>query len=106
MTRALVLAPPSVAAVRQARRPESCTRAPTAAVRREDVMDVVHPRCCGLDVHKQTVVACILLASPSGPPQKLVRTFGTLTDELLALGDWLTSETTTMSPRKPTGPTG
>jgi len=66
-------------------------------------MDVVHPRCCGLDVHKQTVVACILLASPSGPPQKLVRTFGTLTDELLALGDWLTSESITHVALEATG---
>ena len=55
-------------------------------------MDVVHPRCCGLDVHKQTVVACVLISSPTGQPRKTVRTFGTLTDELLALGDWLASE--------------
>src|SRR6266536_1715261 len=55
-------------------------------------MDVVHPRCCGLDVHKQSVVACVLMSSPSGRPDKTVRTFGTLTDELLALGDWLASQ--------------
>jgi transposase len=55
-------------------------------------MDVVHPRCCGLDVHKQTVVACVLISSPDGPPNKTLRTFGTLTDELLALGDWLASQ--------------
>lgn len=63
-------------------------------------MDVVHERCCGLDVHKQTVVACLLTpgapGSGGGPevkgrPVKEVRTFGTLTDELLALSDWLTA---------------
>ncbi len=56
-------------------------------------MDVVHPRCCGLDVHKQTVMACVLLSEPTGgPPQRTVRTFGTMTDELLALADWLAAE--------------
>jgi transposase len=55
-------------------------------------MDVVHPRCCGLDVHKQTVVACVLISSPTGQPDKTLRTFGTLTDELLALSDWLAGQ--------------
>jgi transposase len=52
-------------------------------------MEVVHARCCGLDVHKDTVVACLLTPGSGGRPQVEVRTFGTLTDELLALGDWL-----------------
>jgi len=50
-------------------------------------MDVVHERCCGLDVHKKTVVACVL--TPAG---RQTRTFGTLTDELLELGDWLVQQ--------------
>src|SRR6266542_5338962 len=41
--------------------------------------------------------------NPSGPPQKLVRTCGTLTDELLALGDWLTSESITHVALEATG---
>lgn len=52
-------------------------------------MDVVYERCCGLDVHKQTVVACVLVAHEAGPPAKEVRTFGTMTADLLALADWL-----------------
>jgi transposase len=52
-------------------------------------MEVVHARCCGLDVHKDTVVACLLTPGPGGRPTSEVRTYGTLTDELLALGDWL-----------------
>lgn len=52
-------------------------------------MEVVHARCCGLDVHKDTVVACLLVPGSGGRPATEVRTFGTLTDELLALGDWL-----------------
>jgi transposase len=66
-------------------------------------MDVVHPRCCGLDVHKQTVVACVLLANPTGQPNKTVRSFGTMTDELLALGDWLASQGVTHVALEATG---
>jgi transposase len=54
-------------------------------------MDVVYPRCCGLDLHKRTVVACLLTPGPRGKPTKEVRTFGTMTDDLLALADWLTA---------------
>ena len=67
-------------------------------------MDVVHPRCCGLDVHKQTVVACVLVSEPAGgPPQRTVRTFGTMTDELLALADWLAAEGITHVAMEATG---
>ena len=40
-------------------------------------MQVVHQHCCGLDVHKKTIVACILITSPDGTVQKQVRTFST-----------------------------
>jgi transposase len=50
---------------------------------------VVHERCAGLDVHKQTVVACILLTQPNGTVEREVRTFATMTVDLLALSDWL-----------------
>jgi transposase len=52
-------------------------------------MEVVYPRCCGLDVHKQSVVACLLVRDERGRRQKELRTFGTMTDDLLRLGDWL-----------------
>src|SRR5436305_14266309 len=52
-------------------------------------MQVVHDHCCGLDVHKKTVVACIMVTSPQGVVQKQVRTFSTMTADLLALADWL-----------------
>ena len=51
-------------------------------------MEVVYERCCGLDIHKQSVVACVLVPGGEGPQQE-VRTFSTLTDGLLALADWL-----------------
>jgi transposase len=50
---------------------------------------VVYDRCCGLDVHQQTVVACLITPGPDGPPAKEVRTFGTMTADLLELADWL-----------------
>jgi transposase len=52
-------------------------------------MEVLYPRCGGLDVHKRTVVACRVTPGPDGPPVKQVRTFGTMTEDLLALADWL-----------------
>jgi len=52
-------------------------------------MEVVHPRCAGLDVHKRTVVACRLTPGPGADPAREVRTFGTTTRELLARADWL-----------------
>ena len=52
-------------------------------------MEVVHERCCGLDVHKKIVVACLL--TPGGTTRRTteVRTFGTMTRDLLHLADWL-----------------
>ncbi len=52
-------------------------------------MDRLYPRCCGLDVHKRTVVACLLTPGSSGKPVKEVRSFTTVTDDLLHLVDWL-----------------
>jgi transposase len=52
-------------------------------------MEVVHERCCGLDVHAKTVVACLIVPGPDGKPSKTVRTFGTMTDDLIRLRDWL-----------------
>jgi transposase len=52
-------------------------------------MQVVHPRCCGLDVHKKDVKACVLLTHADGTVTSQVRTFSTMTDSLLALADWL-----------------
>jgi transposase len=48
-------------------------------------MEVVNPRCCGLDVHKKTVVACVIT-----PERRETRTFSTMTRDLLKLREWLT----------------
>lgn len=52
-------------------------------------MQVLYPRCCGLDIHKKFVVACVVITTPDGQGQKEVRTFSTMTHDLLALLDWL-----------------
>jgi transposase len=53
------------------------------------MMEVLHPRCCGLDVHKATVVACVRLVI-DGKTVKETRTFATTTASLIALSEWLT----------------
>src|SRR3972149_157746 len=52
-------------------------------------MEVVHERCCGLDIHKRTVVACLLRPGQGGQPEREVRSFSTMTRGLLELADWL-----------------
>ena len=52
-------------------------------------MQIIHARCCGLDIHKKSVVACVLVSEADGQVQRQVRTFGTMTADLLALSDWL-----------------
>ena len=46
-------------------------------------------RCCGLDVHQETVVACLMIGAPGVRSSKEVRTFRTVTRDLEALRDWL-----------------
>ena len=52
-------------------------------------MEVVYPRCCGLDVHKKSIVACLRSVDSAGRLHKEVRSFGTMTAELLDLAAWL-----------------
>ena len=52
-------------------------------------MEALHSCCCGLDVHKDSVTACLIRPATAGEPAKEIRTFGTTTEELLALADWL-----------------
>ena len=52
-------------------------------------MQVVYERCGGLDIHKKLVVACLIVLAANGQRHKEIRTFGTTTQELLLLKDWL-----------------
>ena len=52
-------------------------------------MDVLYSCCCGRDVHKKTVAACLITSTEGPEPVKEMRTFRTMTADLLALADWL-----------------
>ncbi|EAX46322.1 transposase, partial [Thermosinus carboxydivorans Nor1] len=52
----------------------------------KQVIRIVHERCCGMDVHKKIIVACVIT-----PDNKEIRTFGTMTDDLHELVSWLQS---------------
>jgi transposase len=66
-------------------------------------MDTLYARCAGLDVHKETVVACVRLAEGAGKVRQEVRTFGTMTNQLLELSDWLTAQGVTHVAMESTG---
>ena len=53
------------------------------------MLEVVYERCCGVDIGKKLVVACVLTPGAGGRAHKEIRSFGTMTDDLVALGDWL-----------------
>ena len=56
----------------------------------EDILEC----CCGLDVHKESIVACLLKGplEVGAKPQREIREFGTLSKDLLALRNWLEAE--------------
>jgi transposase len=66
-------------------------------------MDVIYERCCGIDIHRKTVVACVIVPGPTGAPRKQVRTFGTMTADLLTFADWLTTQGVTHVAMESTG---
>jgi len=66
-------------------------------------MDVTYTHCAGLDVHKKTVVACCITPGIKGEKQLEIRTFGTMTTDLLALSDWLSSKGVTQVAMESTG---
>src|SRR5438067_6009794 len=66
-------------------------------------MSVLYARCAGLDVHKLTIVACLILTSATGSESREVRTFTTTTAGLLALADWLASHEVTHVALESTG---
>jgi transposase len=51
-------------------------------------MEVLYPRCAGIDVHKKTAVVCVITPKTEGGFERQVRTFTTLTVGLLAMLDW------------------
>ena len=64
-------------------------------------MQVLYPRCAGLDVHKDTIVACVRCVSP--PAHHEVRSFDSTTRGLLELADWLAANGCTHVAMEATG---
>jgi transposase len=76
---------------------------PCAAASKQEVnMEVLHPNCAGLDVHKDSVVAGVRLAA-NGTARTEVRTFDTTTPGLLALSEWLAGQSCTHVAMEATG---
>jgi transposase len=65
-------------------------------------MEVIHKRCAGLDVHKDTVVVCVRLARGEEVQQE-VRSFPTTTQGLLTLADWIAASGVTHAAMEATG---
>jgi transposase len=66
-------------------------------------MQTLYRCCAGLDVHKDTVVACVRCLDEQGRPHEEVCTFGTMTESLLSLADWLADEGVTHAAMESTG---
>jgi hypothetical protein len=66
-------------------------------------MEVVYDRCCGVDVHKKKIVACLIRPNAEGQHSKEVRTFVTTTADLLHFRDWLVAEGCTHLAMEATG---
>jgi transposase len=66
------------------------------------MMEILYPRCAGMDVHKQSVVVCVRRVTPGGVTTE-VRRFGTHTRDLEALRTWLTDEGVTHAALESTG---
>ena len=66
-------------------------------------MRVMYSQCCGLDVHKKSVSACLLAPDESGEMKQELRRFGTMTRNLLELSDWLAAHKVTHVAMESTG---
>ena len=66
-------------------------------------MQVMYERCAGLDVHKKNVFACVICLEGDGRKHVEVRTFGTVTSDLMKLLDWLRAERITHVAMEATG---
>jgi transposase len=55
----------------------------------EQFISIIHPVCCGLDIHKKKISACLITVDPYGNEDFEIREFGAFTNDLLSLKDWL-----------------
>jgi len=66
-------------------------------------VNVIVERCCGLDVHKDLVVACVRSPGPAREREQVTRSFGATTADLLGLRDWLVEMGVTLVGMESTG---
>jgi transposase len=66
-------------------------------------MEIIYPRCCGLDVHKRSVSACVRRLEADGSLDQETRTFATMTRDILEMADWLAAAGVTQVAMEATG---
>jgi transposase len=66
-------------------------------------METIYTCCCGLDVHRKSVAACVRRLGPDGRLHQETRTFGTMTRNILEMADWLAAEGVTHVAMEATG---
>ncbi len=67
------------------------------------MMEAIVERCAGLDVHQDSIVVCLLTGPLDHAPKSELRTFGTMTNELTELGEWLETNQCTQVAMESTG---
>lgn len=72
-----------------ARYPVACLHGDMPEGKGRRCMQIVYERCAGLDVHKKSVMACLITPAPNGERRKQRQTFSTMTPDLMRLRDWL-----------------
>jgi transposase len=66
-------------------------------------VEVVYERCCGLDIHKKLIVACLITPGPGARPVRQTRSFGAMTQDIEALSEWLQAAGCTVVAMESTG---
>jgi len=66
-------------------------------------MEPIYTSCCGLDVHKKSIQACVRRVGKDGKIQQELRPFGTMTQDIRDLADWLSQEEVTHVAMESTG---
>jgi len=64
----------------------------SSAGRKEPIMEEICPSCAGLDVHKESVEACVRRMEPTGQLHQPTRHWGTMTRDILAMADWMAAQ--------------
>jgi transposase len=75
----------------------------SGAGRKEPIMENIYPCCAGLDVHKQSVEACVRRMEPNARLHQQTHHWGTMTRDILAMADWMAAQGVTHVAMESTG---